>query len=173
MMFWILAAAATAAGLLLAVKLGAAIALGTVIGVVCALVLSAILGKSKLIGALTGLGTGLLTVAIFWHTMTGDVRCQFGDPVDLPPLTHPAGYIYVIQDTEFSRRYKIGRTNNPERRLNEIRNILPGRSEIVAIVDTQDAPALEWQLHERYADGRKRGEWFDLSDSQVREICQI
>ena len=172
-MLWTLAAAAATVGLFLVLKLGAAIAIGTAIGVVCALVMSAILGRGKLIGALTGLGTGLLTVAILWHLTAGGVRCQFGDPVDLPPVTHPAGYIYVIQDTEFSKLYKIGRTNNPERRLNEIRNILPGRSEIVAIVDTQDAPALEWQLHERYAKSRKRGEWFDLSDAQVREICQI
>ena len=173
MMSWKLTAAVTALALLLALQLGAAIAAGLAAGVVCAAVVTGILGRGKFTGAVTGLAIGLAVAAIIWHITAGGVRCEFGDPVDLPPLTHPAGYIYVIQDTEFSKRYKIGRTNNPERRLNEIRAILPGRSEIVAIVDTQDAPALEWQLHARYAASRKRGEWFDLSDSQVREICQI
>lgn len=144
------------------------------LGAVCGLGISLLLGKSKLAGTLAGLGLGLLlAVAMAWLGIGRSVRCEFGDPVDLPTLPHPAGYVYVIQEVEFSRLYKIGRTNNPARRLPEIRNLLPGVSEIVAIVDAQDAPALEWQLHQRYAESRKRGEWFALSSAQVREICDI
>ncbi len=160
------------------ILMGFGISFGTVIaialGVVCGLGISLLLGKSRLAGALAGLGLGLLlAVAMAWLGIGRSLRCEFGDPVDLPALPHPAGYVYVIQEVEFSRLYKIGRTNNPARRLPEIRNLLPGASEIVAIVDAQDAPALEWQLHQRYTESRKRGEWFSLSGAQVREICDI
>ena len=158
--------------------MGLGIGFGTVVivalGVICGLGISALLGKSRLAGALAGLGMGLLlALAIAWLGIGRSVRCEFGDPVDLPTLPHPSGYVYVIQDVEFSGLYKIGRTNSPARRLSEIRNLLPGASDVVAIIDTQDAPALEWQLHQRYAESRKRGEWFALGGAQVREICKI
>ena len=157
---------------------GFGISLGTVVvvalGVICGVGIWALRGKSRLAGALVGLGVGLLAaLAMAWLGSGRSPRCDYGDPADLPVLPHPAGYVYVIQDVEFSRLYKIGRTNHPARRLPEIRNLLPGASEIVAIVDTQDAPALEGQLHQRYAESRKRGEWFALSGAQVREICKI
>ncbi len=101
------------------------------------------------------------------------LRCEFGAPADLPKLTHPAGYVYVIHDVEYSKRYKIGRTVYPKERLNAIRAILPGETDIVAIIDTKDAPTLEWQLHQRFTASRKRGEWFELGKSDIREICQI
>ena len=126
-----------------------------------------------MIGAFGGVVFAIILFVIVVPRLTQAPRCDFGDPADLPILTHPAGYVYVIQDIEFSRRYKIGRTTNPDRRINEIRTILPGKSDIVAIVDTQDAPTLEWQLHQRYVAERKHGEWFELSDEQVREICSL
>ncbi|MCY3780111.1 MAG: GIY-YIG nuclease family protein [Chloroflexi bacterium] len=161
-------------GVLLGVGIGVGTVIAIVLGAVCGLGISALLGKSRLAGALAGLGLGLvLALAIMWLGIGRSVRCEFGDPVDLPALPHPAGYVYVIQDVEFSGFYKIGRTSSPARRLNEIRNILPGESDVVAIIDAEDAPALEWQLHQRYAENRKRGEWFELSGAQIREICDI
>lgn len=166
--------AAAVFGVLLGLGIGAGTVIAIVLGAVCGIGISALLGKSRLAGAVAGFGLGLLVaLAIMWLGIGRSVRCEFGDPIDLPALPHPAGYVYVIQDVEFSGLYKIGRTSSPARRLNEIRNNLPGESDVVAIIDTQDAPALEWQLHQRYADGRKRGEWFELSDGQVREICDI
>ena len=145
------------------------VGIGAAVGVAAAYILN----KSKVFGAIGGVILALFAFALLVPSISGPPRCEFGDPFDLPTLTHPAGYVYVIQDTEFSKRYKIGRTNSPGRRLNEIRNILPGSSDIVAIIDTQDAPTLESQLHQRYVENRKRGEWFDLNDAEVREICRI
>ena len=130
-------------------------------------------GGGKLALAATGFVIALALLALIMTSAVKPPRCEFGNPVDLPKLPHPAGYVYVIHDTEYSKSYKIGRTINPSSRISDIRNILPGESDIVAIIDTQDAPTLEWQLHQRYADSRKRGEWFALNDTQVREICDI
>ncbi len=143
---------------------------------ICALCAAALAwrrGRGKLAIAIASCFFTLAILALFIHQIGQPPRCDFGDPGDLPKLPHPAGYVYVIQDTEFSKFYKIGRTVEPERRISDIRNILPGRSEIVAIIDTQDAPTLERQLHQRYTENRKRGEWFALTDAQVREICGI
>ena len=115
-----------------------------------------------------------IAAAVFLFIGRGaELRCKFDDPAGLPTLTPPAGYVYVIQEVEYSKLYKIGRTGNPGRRLPEIRGILPGQSAIVAILKTEDAATLEWQLHQRYADARKNGEWFALDGAQVREICAL
>ncbi|MYD10440.1 MAG: GIY-YIG nuclease family protein [Chloroflexi bacterium] len=170
----VVASAITFSGALLGIGFGLLSLVAVALGVACGLGIAGLLGKSRFAGALVGLGMGLLLAfAVSWLGVNQSVRCEFGDPVDLLTLPHPAGYVYVIQDVEFSGFYKIGRTNSPARRLAEIRNSLPGASDVVAIIDAQDAPALEWQLHQRYAESRKRGEWFALSGAQVREICDI
>ena len=146
-----------------------AVAAGALFGAL----LTALLGKSKVFGAIGGLILSLVLAAFIIPHIAHPPRCDFGDPIDYPRRERPAGYVYVIQDTEFSRFYKIGMTIEPKRRIPEIRNILPGKSDIVAIIDTLDAPALESQLHRRYTENRKRGEWFELSDAIIREICNI
>ncbi len=88
----------------------------------------------------------------------------------LPRLEPPAGYVYVIQDVDFSRRYKIGRTNHPYRRLNKFEVTLPFETKVVHIFRTNDATRLEYYLHQRFANHRARGEWFDLDDAQLRTL---
>ena len=144
-----------------------------IVGALCGAGLTALLGKNRVVGATVGLIIALVMAVFIIPLMAHPPRCQYGDPIDYPRKERPAGYVYVIQDTEFSKFYKIGLTNLPSQRIGDIRQILPGASEIVAIIESNDAPALESQLHRRYAESRKRGEWFALSDSQVREICHI
>ena len=135
------------------------------------LAIIATLFKRRRLAVLAVLCLGIAAAAFLIIGRGAEVRCKFDDPAHLPTLTPPAGYVYVIQDLEYSKLYKIGRTNNPGRRLKEIRATLPGQSAIVAILKTEDAATLEWQLHQRYADNRKNGEWFALDGAQVREIC--
>lgn len=129
--------------------------------------------RGRLAVAAVLLCLGIAAAAFFIIGRGAELRCRFDDPAGLPTLTPPAGYVYVIQDLEYSKLYKIGRSNNPARRLKEIRAILPGQSEIIAILKTEDAATLEWQLHQRYADYRKNGEWFALDRPHVREICAL
>ena len=91
----------------------------------------------------------------------------------LPKVEKPGGYVYVIQDVEVSRRYKIGLTNHPAVRLNRFDVVLPFKIELVHIMLTDDTAALERYLHRRYAEKRKQGEWFDLTGSQLREIFNM
>ncbi len=91
----------------------------------------------------------------------------------LPKLEAPAGYVYVIQDVSHTRQYKIGRTNHPATRLNQFGVQLPFETEVVAILRTTDASALEQELHQHYAAQRTRGEWFELTDADIQEIRSI
>jgi len=92
---------------------------------------------------------------------------------DLPKLEAPAGYVYVIQDVDFSNRYKIGRTNHPRTRLNKFGVELPFKTEVVHILRTENAVATESDLHKRFAKSHARGEWFDLDDAQLQEIRRL
>lgn len=88
----------------------------------------------------------------------------------LPKQEDPAGYVYLIHDDELSGRYKIGYTNHPRRRFKEFYTATSVKTKVVHVIETYDAPALERMLHQRYAGNRKKGEWFDLSATEVKEI---
>ena len=170
---FLLASAALTVGALLAGFVGAGAVAAAGVGAAIGASLFTALRKNPALGALLG---AAIMAFVFALVLRGDafrLRCDFGDPIDLPPKTHPAGYVYVIQDVDISMLYKIGRTINPKDRLNKFAVELPFATEIVAIVATDDAPTLEWQLHQRYTEARKRGESFDLTPSQVREICDL
>lgn len=91
----------------------------------------------------------------------------------LPKAKAPAGYVYVIQDVSHTRQYKIGRTNHPASRLNRFGVELPIKTEVIAILRTDDDKELERRLHQKYAGGRARGEWFALDAAQIDEIRRM
>ena len=160
-------------GVLLAWHFGVPVAIAAGVGAAIGATLTAVAGKNRVMGALVG--AVVISIAVFLLNPNGRhaPRCRFDDPGALPPMQHPAGYVYVIQDIDISNLYKIGRTNNPSRRFKEFSLVLPFEIEVVAIVPTEDAPTLEWQLHQRYAEQRQRSEWFKLQDSHVKEICNL
>ena len=89
----------------------------------------------------------------------------------LPKLRAPAGYVYVIQDVDISRQYKIGKTNNPSRRLlSEFQVQLPFRYEVILVKQANNALAAENYLHGMYREKRGMGEWFVLSETQLSAI---
>ena len=150
--------AAFVAGVLLASHFGVPVAIAAGVGAAIGATLTAVAGKNKLMGALVG--AVVISIAVFLLNPNGGHApcCRFDDPGALPPTQHPAGYVYVIQDIDISNFYKIGRTNNPSRRFKEFSQLLPFEIEVVAILGTEDAPTLEWQLHQRYAEQHQRGE---------------
>ena len=91
----------------------------------------------------------------------------------LPKLESSAGYVYVIKDIDRTQSYKIGRTNHPETRMNNFGVTLPFETKVIAILKADDDELLEKRLHKKFAGQHKRGEWFDLSDSQIREIQKM
>ena len=91
----------------------------------------------------------------------------------LPPLQHPAGYVYVIRDVEISGCYKIGFTGHPLNRFDVFKRELPFSIEPVLIIKSQDAEGGERRLHRDYARCKKHGEWFQLDHSHLARIRRM
>jgi len=81
------------------------------------------------------------------------------------------GFVYLIRSE--SGHYKIGRTVNPEDRIQTFSVKLPFRVEYEHLIKCEDQVALERALHTRFSDKRVEGEWFDLSPEDVAYIKSI
>jgi len=80
-------------------------------------------------------------------------------------------YVYLMKSE--NNKYKIGITNNLEERLRTIRKFVPYEVSVVHYFYTSFAYRVERSLHEKYASVRDVGEWFNLSDEHVKEICSM
>jgi hypothetical protein len=105
-----------------------------------------------------------------WMIVTGG----FSDIVALLPespkhqsentTTTKGGYVYLIKSGAF---FKIGRGDELEKRVKQIRTALPDASTLEHSIRTDDPPGIEAYWHRRFADKRANGEWFKLSTTDV------
>lgn len=74
------------------------------------------------------------------------------------------GYVYLLKSGTF---YKVGRSDNLERRVKEVRIALPEAVTLVHAIKTDDPPGIEAYWHKRFAQHRRNGEWFSLGGAEL------
>ncbi|HDZ82035.1 MAG TPA: GIY-YIG nuclease family protein [Roseobacter sp.] len=75
------------------------------------------------------------------------------------------GWVYLLQS---GSHFKIGRSDELEKRVKQISIALPEKVELIHAIKTDDPPGIEGYWHRRFAEKRANGEWFKLSDANVR-----
>lgn len=75
------------------------------------------------------------------------------------------GYVYLVH-AKGTNRYKIGRSINPLKRLDQLQGQSPFPLIVEDCVWSPDSILLEKQLHDRFCDFRVHGEWFELEDKE-------
>ncbi len=75
------------------------------------------------------------------------------------------GYVYLAR---MGKYYKIGHTGSVGRREYELAIQLPEKLILVHSITTDDPPGIEAYWHNRFANKRGNGEWFNLSARDVK-----
>ena len=77
------------------------------------------------------------------------------------------GFVYLVQCGPY---YKIGISTQVDERIKQLSTLPPFDIELSHMIPTDDMYTLESTLHERFADKRKNGEWFELEPADAEYI---
>lgn len=81
-----------------------------------------------------------------------------------------AGYVYIVKCADL---YKIGATRNAVQRIARFETSYPHDLRVIRIAQVADMKRVEKSLHTRFAQKRVKGEWFDLTASDLRVIARM
>lgn len=82
-------------------------------------------------------------------------------------LGHVRGVVYLLKS---GSNYKIGQTIKLDKRLKQVKLLLPDPVTVEHKILTNDPAELERLWHRRFASKRKGGEWFELDDKDVADF---
>lgn len=80
------------------------------------------------------------------------------------------GYIYILAGKDGA--FKIGRTNNIDRRMAQIKPAMPYKPRLICAFYVDDCQCAEQELHIMYGAKRLNGEWFHLDRKDIEEIAK-
>lgn len=84
-----------------------------------------------------------------------------------------AGFIYFVH-ADGTDRYKIGLTNNLDRRMKELNGKQsPFENRLQWSIEVCDMRLAEKDLHDRFHARRVNGEWFQFSEGELKEVEAI
>ena len=78
------------------------------------------------------------------------------------------GVVYMFKHDSY---YKIGRSNNLDRRTYEIGLQLPFKLELIHVIETANPDKTEKFWHTHFKSKRLNGEWFNLTPIEIHEFC--
>lgn len=87
-----------------------------------------------------------------------------------PKRNKTKGYVYLITDGTF---FKIGQSITPKKRLAAMRTTSPSELVLLHVIATDDMDTLETRLHSKFSKKNIRGEWFRLTDGDVKYITSL
>lgn len=79
-------------------------------------------------------------------------------------------YIYVIKSGVY---YKIGKTTNIKQRMKALQYANPIEIELTLLQKLYHCSAREEDLQDRFNNRKVRGEWFQLTKKDIKEIQRI
>ncbi|MGR9047591.1 GIY-YIG nuclease family protein [Halobacillus faecis] len=97
-----------------------------------------------------------------WHHI-GPVSQRF-DSSELD-----TSYVYFIRESGLDH-IKIGKADDPEQRIKELSTGSAHTHEIVHLIKSKEPYKTEKLFHCYFSDKRIKGEWFDLTDNELRWI---
>lgn len=120
---------------------------------------------------------GYLTNGVFISAM---IYCGYPYRIDGPNAIfnvnvvqkheHPKGGVYIVRCSA-SGLFKIGTSKNIQKRISQLQTSSPGTLDTIAIIPCEKS--LEKKLHSMFSSRRVRGEWFDLSESDLLYISTL
>jgi hypothetical protein len=81
------------------------------------------------------------------------------------------GFVYLLEGT--NGWHKIGRSKQPLTRIEKLGVVLPFPIEIKHLIETDDMFAAESRLHQIFSHRRGNGEWFQLTEDEIKLICSL
>ena len=84
---------------------------------------------------------------------------------------YPDGWLYILKICNHDI-YKIGVSQNPKRRIRDIKSHLPFESKVLFLGNFVDVYELEKCIHELFHENKLRNEWFNSYKEDIDDLIR-